>query len=498
MVQHAAPTGPRRSRTELDSLVELVPALLVFALIALRAQSLMSDGDTYLHIAAGQWMWAHHAIIYTDPFSYTLLGHPWLTHEWLSEVVMAIVFGLGSWQALDLLFAFAAAATAFLLARALLRYLNPIPAAVIQQLALVCIFPHLLMRPHALALPLLIAWTYGLLIARDEKRGPHLALLPLMVLWANLHGSFVVGLFLVAVFGLEAAVEAGKTWRQALRPWLVFGVGATIAAALTPHGLAGLIFPFQLAASPALLRIWEWQSSTFPRVTPLEVFLLATFLLFMLRPTRVPLVRLLLFLLLVHMTLEHRRHLDVLATVGPMVLARSIADALNSGARTAIDSPKVKRQALLAPIATVLAFLLIAGIRLVVPEVPADSSVTPRAALNHVPATLAQRPVFNDEINSGYLIFRGIRPFIDMRAEMYGPDYTANYAKVIQPDRHAMESTFSKYNVSWTILTPDNPANEILDVLPGWRVLYKDAFAVVRVRGDSQDLTSAGSRAATP
>lgn len=402
--------GPRRDRTGLDSLVELVPALLVFALFTLRAQSLMNDGDTYLHIAAGQWMLAHHAIIYSDPFSYTLAGRPWLTHEWLSEVVMAIVYGLGSWQALDLLFAFAAAASAFLLARSLLRYLNPIPAVVVQQLALICIFPHFLMRPHALALPLLIAWTYGLLIARDEKRGPHLALLPLMVLWANLHGSFVVGLFLVAVFGLEAAIEAGKRWPQALRPWLVFGVAATIAALITPHGLAGLIFPFQLASSPALLRIWEWQSSTFPRVTPLEVFLLATFLFFMLRPTRVPLVRLLLFLLLVHMTLEHRRHLDVLATVGPMVLARSIANALNSGARTAINSPSMKGHSLLASVVSALAFTLIAGIRLAVPDAPANSGATPRAALDHVPPTLARRHVFNDDLVSGYLIFRGNPP----------------------------------------------------------------------------------------
>lgn len=488
--------GARRDRTALDSLVELVPALLIFALVAVRAQSLINDGDSYLHIAAGQWMLTHHAIIYSDPFSYTMSGHPWLTHEWLSEVIMAIVYGLGSWQALDVLFAFSAAATAFLLARTLLRYLNPVPAVIVQQLALLCIFPHLQMRPHMLALPLLVAWTDGLLTARDNRRGPNLAMLPLMLLWANLHGSFVFGLFLVAVFGLEAALEAERLWFQALRPWLVFGVGATIAALLTPHGLAGLVFPFQLASSPALLRIWEWQSSTFPKVTPLEVFLLATFLFFMLRPTRVPVARVLLFVFLVHMTLEHRRHLDLLAVIGPLALASSIADALRSGTRTEIESPKMRRYPFPLLIGCALAVILIAGIRLAIPEVPANSGVTPRVALDHVPASLAEQPVFNDDLVSGYLIFRGIRPFMDTRAEMYGPDFIANYAKIIQPDRHVMEATFSRYNVSWTILSPDNPANEILDLLPGWRVLYKDAFAVIRFRGDPRTPTSAATHAA--
>ncbi|HWE06558.1 MAG TPA: hypothetical protein VG274_07605, partial [Rhizomicrobium sp.] len=103
----------------------------------------------------------------------------------------------------------------------------------------------------------------------------------------------------------------------------------------------------------------------------------------------------------------------------------------------------------------------------------------------HVPARLAAQPVFNEYSMGGYLIFRGIRPFIDGRGDMYGATFAENYARIIKPDRHAMETTFSKYKVMWTILTPDNAANGILDMLPGWRILYRDKFAIIYVRRDA-------------
>jgi hypothetical protein len=476
---------PRKDRSGLGDLVKFVPALLVFALTAMRANSLIRDGDTYWRIAAGRWMLAHHAILHSDPFSYTFAGHPWLTHEWVAELIMALTFWTGGWPAFDLLFGLAAGVAAFLLARHFLKYLEPIPAVVLQQLALFCIVPYLLLRPHSLAMPLLIAWTGALLSARDGKRAPPWTILILMLVWSNLHASLVVGLFLVAVFAAEDAIESGRSWPQAVRRWLPFGLGALLAAILTPQGIAGLIFPLNLISATAVLAaVNEFQSSEVTTVTPLEVLLLGSMFFCFVRPMRLPLGRVLLFLLLVHLALEHRRDIYILASVGLMVLARPIALALGPGAERAGQEKGVKPISSVAASSSALAVVLIAAARFVIPAIPVDSRVAPTNALAHVPAELAREPVFNDYSMGGYLIFRGIRPFIDGRGDMYGDSFVENYARIIRPDRRGIETTFAKCKVMWTILIPDNAANEILDMLPGWRILYKDEFAIVHVRND--------------
>ena len=87
----------------------------------------------------------------------------------------------------------------------------------------VVLIPMMLARPHLLAWPLLAWWTWLMLRAREQDRAPPLAAALLMVLWANLHGSFVFGLAIAAAFGLEALV-ASPDRPRALRQWALFGV----------------------------------------------------------------------------------------------------------------------------------------------------------------------------------------------------------------------------------------------------------------------------------
>src|SRR5919197_5027188 len=79
-------------------LVGVVPSWPLIAAIAALARALaqpaalLNDPDTYLHIAAGRWMLAHWALPIRDPFSHSLAGASWIPHEWLAEVILALVF----------------------------------------------------------------------------------------------------------------------------------------------------------------------------------------------------------------------------------------------------------------------------------------------------------------------------------------------------------------------------------------------------------------------
>src|SRR5262245_46071929 len=84
-----------------------------------------------------------------------------------------------------------------LLTRFLLRELRPTAALFGVLVALPLTAPHILARPHILALPLLVAWIAALIRSVDTRAAPSWFLLPLMTLWANLHGSFTFGLAMI-------------------------------------------------------------------------------------------------------------------------------------------------------------------------------------------------------------------------------------------------------------------------------------------------------------
>ena len=459
--------------------VPILVALGAYAIVAFTPQ-IFNDGDTYWHIAAGERMLSDHAILFRDPFSYTFFGQPWNTHEWLAEIVMAASYKAASWSGVALLFATAFALAAGLLAWHLSRWLAPMATLVVSLPALACMSGSLLARPHILALPLLVLWTGELLLARKEHRAPSWLLLPVMTLWANLHGGFAFGFLLLGYAGLEALFEE-QAKLQTLKAWGLFSFGAVVAALLTPHFVGGLLFPFRLVAMNQLAGIGEWQPTSFATLEPFEILIVAALYVFLSRGEKLPVGRLLMSLLLMHLALQHARHQIVFAAVVPLLLAGSLASALNAHPQR---SERVTRAAWVFAAAIVVA--CISAARLTWPVSRGDGAVTPLVALSHVSATTIATPVLNDYSFGGYLIFRGIPVFIDGRAELYGDDFLRNYSKILRPDPAALRASLEKYRIGWTILTPNSPAVAILDLLPGWRRLYADRTAVIHVRSPNR------------
>lgn len=454
-----------------DLLAPLLAAVLAFAAVAFAPQ-IFNDGDTYWHVAAGARMLADHAALTSDPFSYTFAGAPWNAHEWLSEILMALAYGAGGWGAVALLTAGAFALAAGLLCRDLGRWLAEPARAIVLVLALSCMAASLLARPHILALPLLEIWIAGLVIAREDKRAPSFALLPVMTLWANLHGGFVFGFLLAGLLGIEALVEDPR-W-ETFGSWALFGVASLAAAVLTPHFVDGLLFPFRLVAMTGLANVGEWQPASFASLQPFELVVLASLYFFLSRGIALPVGRVLIVLLLLHMALQHQRHQIVFAVTAPLLLAAPVARALAMRGVAAAQSIAWAAAALAALVAVSAARLSLA-----VPH--GAQAVTPDAALAHVPRDVIATPVLNEYGFGGYLIFAGVKPFIDSRAELYGDAFLKNYARIVAPDPAALAATLAKYRIGWTIFTPGSPAAATMALMPGWRRLYADEFAVVDV-----------------
>jgi hypothetical protein len=458
------------AQIEARGLVAALAAALAFAITAFAPQ-VLNDGDTFLHVAAGTRMIAQHAVLVADPFSYTVHGAPWDAHEWLAEIAMALAYNAGGWSGLLLLFACAAALAAGTLSYALGRWIEPKAQALTTVLAMACMASSLLARPHLLALPLLAIWMSGLVVARAQARAPSLWLLPVMALWANIHGSFLLGLVLAGGLGLEALIAQG---RGALRGWLSFGAGAVAATLLNPHGIGGLLFPFQLMAMPSLGNIGEWQATELSLVQPLILVSLAAAYVLITRRVRVPLLRLAMVLGLLGMALLHARHQIVFAIAAPLLLAQPLGQVappqMSDGRRG---------------IAALLAALMLGGLaiaRLTLPAARVDSPVAPIAALAHVPPSLRATPVLNDYSFGAYLIFSRVPVYIDSRAELYGEAALERYAALIKPDAAMLDGELRRHGVRWTILPPASPLVAELDAKRGWHRLYADRFAIVQFR----------------
>ena len=452
-------------------------ALFLFTLAAFSPQ-VLGDGDTWSHVATGEWIIAHGAAPRADPFSHSMPGAPWTAHEWLSEVLLALALRVGGWSGVVLLTSAAAAAAALIVGLTAARQLRGAPLVLTVAIGLSLVTANLLARPHVLALPLAAAWGAGLLAARDRGRAPPIGLAALMIAWVNMHGGFIFGLLLIGPFALETVTEAPVGARLlAARAWATFALAALAVALINPYGIDAFLLPFRLMSVENLSRISEWRPQDFSHIGTMELALLTLLGLTLIRPFSMPPIRAALLIALVAMALQHSRHQVLLGILAPMLLARPIAAAIGMGSA----GEEGRRIARIALTATVAAALAIGGARLIAPIERTDGASAPISALRAVPPELRAKPVVNDYAFGGYLIFEHVRPFIDGRAELYGDALMSLYGRLQAGDEADVESALKRYGIAWTIFAPDSRMVAILDRKPGWRRLYADATAVVHV-----------------
>jgi hypothetical protein len=91
--------------------------------------------------------------------------------------------------------------------------------------------------------------------------------------------------------------------------------------------------------------------------------------------------------------------------------------------------------------------------------------------------------VFNHYGFGGYLISVGIPTFVDGRGELYGGDFIKRQVEAVAlRGEEPLEALLDRHAVDWTLLMPDQAANQLLARLPGWRRAYSDEVSTIFVR----------------
>ncbi|HZC37919.1 MAG TPA: hypothetical protein VE221_04505, partial [Sphingomicrobium sp.] len=191
---------------------------------------------------------------------------------------------------------------------------------------------------------------------------------------------------------------------------------------------------------------------------------------------RLPVIRVVVVLGLLHFALAQVRNADLLAVLAPLYLAAPLSRQL----RTETEGDIVGSVYGLNLIAcgAMIAATSFAQFR----DVHPVRNNTPEAAV--AAADLAHAgPLLNDYGFGGYLIFAGIPTFIDGRGELYGGPFIERYNRDVSlADLDDFLKLLDQYKIEATLLEPNTPAIALLDRLPDWRRVYGDDVAVVHKR----------------
>lgn len=457
----------------------------------------MDDPDIWWHLRNAHYLDIHHQLPRQDMYSFTVAGHPWLNHEWLAEVPYYLAWragGLVGVKSLSIVLI-----TLILLGSLYLAYRasNNFKASVAA-----CCFSTFLATVSFGPRTILFGYLYLVIILivlqrlRQNGRAPLWLLPPLFCLWANTHGSWLLGLILFSII-LAAGLVKGNWGRVYSERWtasqfskLALAWIASVAALfVNPFGARLVLYPFDLAFRQKLniAHVAEWVSVDFHSLRGKLVlgFVVVLLLSALLRRTRWSLAELAVLLFALYSGLTYIRFLFLLAIVAAPVMAK-ILDFFPPYRRE-LDTPLVNAVVVLAMIAAMVHYW---------PRTldlqQSVNSVYPVNVLSFLKAHPPDGPMLNFYLWGGYLGWNNndLKVFVDSRVDIF------EYAGVLKDYLDLLgvqqsQSILEKYKIRYVLFPPGEPLTYVLEHDPDWKVQYQDSVSVLLEK------TNAASSAAT-
>jgi len=209
--------------------------LLVVFIVALRP---MEDFDTFWQLQSGKYILESGHFLYRDTFSITPDAFR-LEHCWLSDIIFYLHYLAGGYKLLSLLKTVLITLCAFLLYRVNLRRGgDPLLIAPVLTLCLAASIASWVERPQLWTF--LISILYILLLHKGREPGSKawLWLIPLMLVWANLHAGCIFGFVLIGLFFIGEIVRLVLKDTTGNKILLLAGIGLAVfgTAFINPYG----------------------------------------------------------------------------------------------------------------------------------------------------------------------------------------------------------------------------------------------------------------------
>jgi hypothetical protein len=505
-------------------------ALLTVLLFTPLSVRLLGDAGIGWHIRTGQQILAAHAILRVDRFSSTMAGKPWYAWEWLYDIVVGELetgLGLNGVVWLTALVIGAVFAGAF---RLLIRDGTHICLALgLVLLATYASMIHFLARPHVVSWLFTFMW-FAILDSTERMNGGRLSpsfrssrfrigrrtlwLLPvLMLVWVNMHGGFVIGVVLSAIFWLAAAwnwwyAGAGRieealekiAARQRTFDLTLVGLISVAVSFLNPYGwnLHAHIYHY-LSDRFLMNHIDEFRSPDFHGIAQrcFLILILIAVATLAARGLDLRLSGLLTVLFAVYAGLYAARNIPVsslllVLVTGPLLATKDSArlapepDRLSFFQRMANVESRLRGHLWPIFVAVITLVIAVNGGRVGQSKLM-DAHFSPHRmpveAVDHFAQIGVRGPVLAPDYWGGYLIYRlypKTQVVVDDRHDLYGSEFFKSYITMIRAEPGWEQ--FLRDHPAGCILVPKNAAlASVLVESPNWKQVYSDDTATIFV-----------------
>ena len=465
-----------------------VPAVLLLAWGSVAAFCPLNTNDLWLLLREAGDIVASGEIPRVEQYSAVAAGRPYIAHEWLSGLIFLGVFKIGGGQALTVFRAMTMLAILLLLWFSLeKRARRFVLAAPLLALATYIILERMFVRPHAFTLLFLGVWVFCMERWRRRRRLGYLVLLvPLQIIWANLHGGYIMAVIFGATMTAGAAFfvlfpswskDESYVWSD-VRKLALLTAACMAASLINPYGLRLLEFSLNLGVASDYIKqfVYEWGSpftdSYWNRAYGSDVALSIFILMWTglaLNVKRRPLLDVLLALLATVMTAQAIRFVSFIGILGFPITVRAWLAVADAHAK----SLPVKRRALIetALFGLLLASTLIYGFPY---EKAKHRDVgwgfggrMPHEATRFMAQQGFEGAIFNDYGDGAYLIYHlypKIRPVMDSRIDVYGNELSREYFSSLH-DPIRFFRYLNKYNVSFILLRKSRGNARVIEFL---------------------------------
>lgn len=466
---------PLVSRHLMNIAILMVVPMLVAGTLN-RSRTLLVDPDIWWHLANARILCTAHHMIHTDPYSFTAVGQKWLDWEWLSQLPYWFSYKAFGLRGIYLVTWLALCANILFTYWRGYRRSQHVDAALCA-----AVLAFILMTVNSG--PRMIAFAYlamsaemAILDAVELGKTRMLWLLPpLFCLWINLHGSWLIGLGLFALyivcglFSLELGAFEQRAFSsgQRNRLLIVFAVCA-VAPLLNPYGWHLMWNPIDMMLNQhvSIATIAEWQpldlSSFEGKGALVAVALMVIANCISARKWKA--YELAIVFLAWYMAVAHHRFTYLAAVLTTPLLAMDLKRAFFS------DSD-------LKTIPAMNALMVAGAIGAMVYMFPTDGELRKMQGMMFPVQTIASiQPgwrTLNSDYVGGMMAFEGKPSFIDSRFDSFEHLGVMEEFRSIEQGRNSF-ALMDKYRIDHVLMKDDSTLAYLVEHAPGWRVLSRE------------------------
>ena len=482
--------------------------VLFLGLVFVYSCNQLKESDAFYHLKTGELIWETKSIPHFDVFSYTATGAPWITHEWLAELIFYFIQALTGFWGLIFFVALISVLTYYIIFRLAIKQGADfyVTLAVLFGLAFTT-FKFWIPRPQIFSYLALAILIFSLESFRREKRNRYLwIIIGTMLFWANTNASFLLGLVVILFYLFAELLKKYFPYfgnrdieEKDFKKFGLAVMGAIAVCFANPNTYRSLLYPLYVRFSVNVLKIEEWKSVLnfwqdaqtgffLTLIALISVFLIWQ-LFFKKRERDIVWLGVVLGIsILPFISFRHSIFWPIAAVVPLSVCASKELKGFFE---------KINYKHL--PFLALAIILILAGARYA--NSPSDSVnkyTLPVGASDFIEKNNLKGPFFNLYNEGGYLIWRfwpKEKVFIDGRSEVFGKAQLLEFFAVVKDYPEWDKIVNEKYKINYFILAyrPDDLSRSILPLISkliseNWALVYWDDAGLIFLKNTPENM----------